>query len=190
MGEERRRQLLTVAAIMHGVLATAWFVLGVVVPSAGALRDALLLVPSFAAAGALILGDARFPQEAMRAVAWSASFLDIIGLPTLGLYLARLILARTTPTTPAACDLRWTTSDGLSVTIAALVLIGLTILAHLFTIVVGLRYVYAGRKHQRGSADAQAQALAKETTDALAANTDARALSAWPKIAKPVAFLS
>jgi hypothetical protein len=143
MGEERRQRYIAIAAVLHGILAAAWFVLGIIVPSAGALRDALLLVPTFVATGVLMLGDPRLPPELWRHLAWAAAFIDIIGLPPLGLYMARIVLARTAPT---ANDTRWTTSDGLSATVAALVLISATALAHFYTIVVALRYVYAARR--------------------------------------------
>lgn len=143
MGEDRCQQALLVAAVFHGVLASAWFVLGVLVPGAASLRDGLLLVPMFVAAGVLTLTAGRhLNDEVWRHLAWTAAFLDLIGLAPLALYMARLVLARDAP---LATDTRWAPS-GINVTIAALTLLALTALTQLFTVGVALRYVYAARR--------------------------------------------
>jgi uncharacterized protein (DUF983 family) len=143
MGETSRQRALAVAAVFHGVLAGAWFVLGVLVPGAASLRDGLLLVPTFVATGVLTLTDAALTPDAWRHLAWAAAFLDLLGVPPLALYVARLVLARESP---AAGEVRWTPGANLDTTIAALVLLSLTGLAHLYTIIVALRYVYKTKK--------------------------------------------
>lgn len=145
MGERTRQQALFAAAVFHGLLACAWFVLGVLAPSAGALRDGLLLVPTFVATGVLTLTDGRFGVDGpRRRLAWTAGFLALIGIPPVALYMTRLVLARDSPLLPG--DTRWTT--GIDVTIAALVLLSLTALTHLYTVAVSFYYVYAARPAQ------------------------------------------
>jgi hypothetical protein len=126
---------LSLAAVLHLTVTAIWFVSGIILPTRAIWNDALLLVPTFAATGLLLIHSRLLVSR--RKLAWGAALLDFLGLVPLGLYVARIIQA---PAGSAYAHAVWVQEP--VITLFVLALLAATALAHIFTIAVCLMTVY------------------------------------------------
>lgn len=133
---------LRFAALLHLLVTALWFASGVLLPTRAIWNDGLLLVPTFAASGLLLIHGRLVVS--LPNLAWGAALLDFLGLAPLALYAARILFAAA-PAAAATEYARALWEREPVITLYVLALLAATALVHLFTIVVCLMFVYGNR---------------------------------------------